>query len=75
MVTYYLWGMDLQTIGQQIKDARKAAGLTQTQLAEMVGNKKGNISRIEAGDQNICFNTLQAIAKALEKNLPERWLL
>lgn len=45
-------------IGEIIKEARKEAQLTQTQLAEKAGTTKNYISRIENGQSDIQMTTL-----------------
>ena len=45
-------------IGELIKQARKEAQLTQTQLAEKAGTTKNYISRIENGQSDIQMTTL-----------------
>ncbi|PIY07777.1 MAG: transcriptional regulator [Flexibacter sp. CG_4_10_14_3_um_filter_32_15] len=45
-------------IGELIKEARKEAQLTQTQLAEKAGTTKNYISRIENGQSDIQMTTL-----------------
>lgn len=54
-----------QRIGQRIADLRKAKGMTQQDLADMTGNQRNHISRIESGKYSVGFDTLQAIAEAL----------
>lgn len=54
-----------QRIGQRIADLRKAKGMTQQGLADIVGMQRNHISRIEAGKYSVGFDTLQAIAEAL----------
>ena len=54
-----------QRIGQRIADLRKAKGMTQQDLADVTGNQRNHISRIEAGKYSVGFDTLQAIAEAL----------
>ncbi|HEY0645819.1 MAG TPA: helix-turn-helix domain-containing protein, partial [Nocardioides sp.] len=39
-------------IGNLIRDARKHRGLTQHQLAELLGTSQSAINRIEKGHQN-----------------------
>jgi ribosome-binding protein aMBF1 (putative translation factor) len=56
-------------IGEIIRDARKAAHLTQQQLAERTGTKKSFISRIENGHSDIQLSTLY---KLLEIGLGKR---
>ncbi|MBE0510744.1 MAG: helix-turn-helix domain-containing protein [Chromatiales bacterium] len=43
---------------------RRAAGLTQEELAQRMGTKKSNISRLEKGGSNPSWQTLQRYAKA-----------
>ncbi len=53
-------------IGQMIHDARNAAGLTQQQLAEMIGTKQSVISRLEHADyEGQSLAMLERIAEAL----------
>ena len=44
-------------------------GLTQVQLARLVGNKKQDISRLEWGKQNASVDLLDRIAAALKMEL------
>lgn len=48
---------------------RKSKGLTQEQLANLVGTKKSNISRIEKGLQNLSVEMMIKIADALGTKL------
>lgn len=50
---------------QILLDARKNAGLTQTELAERIGADKGYISRIERGLIVPSVSTLYRIASAM----------
>ena len=43
---------------------RKEAGLTQEQVASLMGTQKSNISRLEHGETNPQLSTLQKYAKA-----------
>lgn len=51
--------------GQRVAAARKAAGLTQPDLAERVGVGRQSIARIEAGRQTPSVTLALAIAGAL----------
>ena len=51
------------TLGRQLKQARKAAGLTQAALAKKVGSTRHYISRVEAGKSDIGYKTLRKIAE------------
>ncbi len=52
-------------LAREIFDLRKAAGLTQRQLAARSGVQQADISRIEAGDANPTLATIAALAYAL----------
>jgi UDP-N-acetylglucosamine 1-carboxyvinyltransferase len=67
--------MTLMQLGQQIKTARKAEGLTQSQLAEKIGNTKESVSRIETGRQNITYEMLEKIAQALNRTIADPILI
>ena len=53
-------------MGYNLKKAREAAGLTQEELAEKSGVKRGTISNIETGKQtDMMVGNLKRIAEAL----------
>ena len=58
-------------LGQKIKTARKQKGLSQEQLAELVGYKVGTISKYEQGYRIPDIGMLRKIAFVLECNLAE----
>jgi len=58
-------------LGQKIKAARKQKGLSQEQLAELVGYKVGTISKYEQGYRIPDISMLRKIAAVLECNLSE----
>ncbi len=60
---------DLDRIGGLIRDARKHRGLTQTQLAEVLGTSQSAVHRIEAGNQNLSLEMVNRIAAALDSPL------
>ncbi|WP_248851004.1 helix-turn-helix domain-containing protein [Thiomicrospira microaerophila] len=45
-------------------DMRQKAGLTQEEIAQKIGTKKSNISRLESGTGNPGWKTLQKYAHA-----------
>ncbi|WP_392508924.1 UDP-N-acetylglucosamine 1-carboxyvinyltransferase [Naumannella halotolerans] len=59
----------LDRIGSLIRDARKHRGLTQHQLAEVLGTSQSAIHRIEAGNQNLSLDMVGRIARALDSEL------
>lgn len=54
------------TISETIMNARRAKGLTQQELADMVGVAQGSIARIESGKHRIRLDKLEKIAHALD---------
>lgn len=50
-------------------EARKAAGLTQKELADLLGKKQTYIAQIEKGKKNITFSTLAKYAHACGKRV------
>jgi len=59
-------------VSEMLKEARKAAGLTQEQLATKLGTKKSYISRIENGKTDIQLSTLYRI---FEEGLDRRVII
>lgn len=60
-------------IAFQIINLREKAGLTQKELAELVGTKQSNIARIESADyESYTRKTLEKITKALKARLEIR---
>jgi UDP-N-acetylglucosamine 1-carboxyvinyltransferase len=60
---------DLDRIGGLIRSARKHRGLTQTQLADVLGTSQSAVHRIEAGNQNLSLEMVNRIAAALDAPL------
>lgn len=58
-----------QEIVSKLTQARLEKGLSQAQLAEMVGTQRSNICRIENGGQNLSLDLLIKIADALGKDV------
>jgi len=58
-------------LGQKIKTTRKQKGLSQEQLAELVGYKVGTISKYEQGYRIPNIAVLRKIAEVLECNLSD----
>lgn len=60
-------------IAGQVYDLRKKAGLTQKELAELVGTKQSNIARLESADYtSYTWKTLEKITKVLKARLEIR---
>ena len=55
----------------RLKEARCKKGLSQSQLAELVGVSRQTINAIEKGDYNPTIRLCIAICKALDKTLDD----
>lgn len=58
-----------QEVAEQIRRVRKEQGMTQEILAERVGTKKSNISRLESGRYNPSLDFLVKVATGLGKKI------
>ena len=56
-------------IGVVLREARRAAGLTQEELARRIKTKKTAVSRLENHSRDIRLSTLEKIASALGKRI------
>lgn len=54
-----------QALGERVRELRRAAGLTQIDVATAVGMSRATIIRVEAGDHDIAASRLPALAVAL----------
>ena len=64
----------MATTGERIRDARKAHGMTQKELAEKIGVKFSAIHKYETGlVVNLKRETISALAKALD--VSPSWLM
>jgi len=59
------------TIGENIKRYREKAGLTQSQLASMIGVTGSNISQIEHDERELRLDKANEICKALKITLTQ----
>lgn len=63
-------------IAFQIINLREKAGLTQKQLADLVGTKQSNIARLESADYTgYTLKTLEKVTRALKSRLEIRIIL
>ena len=65
---------DAFIIGEQLKDERLKAGLTQEELATRIGTKKSFISRVERGRADIQLSTLVKLFQGLGRQVSVRVL-
>lgn len=62
----YEYELRLDLLGEMIKQARKERHLTQSQLGELIGVQKSQISRIERNTKNVTIETILRVFKALK---------
>lgn len=62
----YEYELRLDLLGEMIKQTRKERHLTQTQLGELIGVQKSQISRIERNAKNVTIETILRVFKALK---------
>lgn len=56
-------------IGQDIAELRKQRGMTQQDVSDATAILRPHIARVELGKYNFGFDTLQAIADALDADI------
>jgi DNA-binding XRE family transcriptional regulator len=61
--------LQLEIIGETIKNIRKQRNLTQEQLGELIGVKKAQISKIENSLTDARFETILKVFKALNTKI------
>ena len=64
--------LKMELIGELIKKARKERNLTQSQLGELIGVQKSQISKLENNTKNISIGTLVKVFEALKANVKLR---
>jgi DNA-binding XRE family transcriptional regulator len=62
----YEYELRLDLLGEMIKQARQERHLTQSQLGEMIGVQKSQISRIENNAKNVTIETILRVFRALK---------
>jgi len=62
----YEYELRLDLLGEMIKQARKDRHLTQSQLGELIGVQKSQISRIENNAKNVTIETILRVFRALK---------
>ena len=63
--------MGRQALGERVRRFRESAGLTQQELARSADIGRVTLVRLENGEQSPRFRTLQALARALERDTQE----
>ncbi|MFP4557760.1 MAG: helix-turn-helix domain-containing protein [Bacteroidales bacterium] len=62
----YEYELRLDLLGEVIRRTRKERHLTQTELGEMIGVQKSQISRIERNAKNVTIETILRVFRALK---------
>ena len=62
----YEYELRLDLLGEMIKQTRKERNLTQSELGEMIGVQKSQISRIERNAKNVTIETILRVFTALK---------
>lgn len=63
------YDLQLELIGDAIKQTRKKRKLTQQALGELIGVQKAHISRLETHAGNVTLDTLMRVFGALHANV------
>lgn len=64
--------MDASEVGRSIRDARKRLGVTQEELAELIGVSTRTLGQVERGTGTPSFATVLTAAAAVGLNLEVR---
>jgi len=61
--------LQMDILGEMIKNARLKNRLTQEKLGERIGVKKAQISRLENGSSNVTIGTIKKVFSALNTKI------
>jgi len=62
----YEYELKLDILGKMIRQARKERKLTQSELGNLIGVQKSQISRIERNTKNVTLETILRVFRALK---------
>lgn len=65
----YDYELRIDLLGEMIRQTRKERHLTQTQLGDLIGVQKSQISRIERNAKNVSVGTLLKVFGALKARI------
>ena len=65
----YEFDLKMEIIGAKIKQLRLQNNLTQTELGELIGVKRAQISKLEHGNHSASITTILRIFRALNVNV------
>lgn len=58
-------------LAENLRTLRQQRGLSQEKLAELAGLHRTYIGSVERGERNISIDNIDALARALEINVPD----
>ena len=64
-----IYSKEHKYIVEQLKKARKEAGLEQAEVAKLIGKTQSHVSKIEAGQRRIDIVALKEFAKIYKKDI------
>lgn len=67
-----LWIQSPRALGLALRDARRGKGLTQAQLAELVGVRQPTVSNLERGVQSLSLPLVLRVVAVLDLELTLR---
>ena len=65
----YEFDVQIDLIGEMIKNVRKERNLTQEELGQLVGVQKSQISKLEKGSKNVTIATILKVFDALKAQI------
>ena len=65
----YEFDLQIDLIGEMIKNVRKERNLTQEELGQLVGVQKSQISKLEKGSKNVTIATILKVFDALKAQI------
>lgn len=58
-----------QTFARNLRETRKAQGISQEKLAELAGLHRTYVGSVERGERNIAIDNMERLAQALNVNI------
>ncbi len=68
----YEFDLKMELIGEKIKELRIQNNLTQTQLGELIGVKRAQISKLEHGNHSASVSTIMKVFQAMKASVKLR---
>jgi transcriptional regulator with XRE-family HTH domain len=63
-----IWSLSHSLLRAKLRELRKNAGLTQTQLAQRLGRSQSYVSKAESGERNLDFLEVRAYCRACDQD-------